>query len=350
MNPQTTPQEAEPEVHDLARLFPAMPPDQFAALKADIEANGLLDPITVAEGQVVDGVHRLRACRELGVAPRSVEWDGQGSLLALVVGRNLHRRHLEQSQRAMLAAKIAGMSRGRPAKNARVKAVSQADAAQMAKVSRTSVQKARKVNEKGVPELARAVERGEVPLAAAARVAELDAAEQAEVVARGPAAIRACATPAHHPERAEAHGGGLTVSDDADAGPAGPDPAPVAVEPAGGVPIGPDDPVGDREWLESLPPRADLRDPTAFDREALIWRRAAPIIDQARLAPGFEAEIKHKRFFDLRPRLLVHLLGLEHPGHWNVCGLCGGAGLGAGPGRCMGCWGDGYKITRRDEG
>src|SRR3954452_11420654 len=34
------------------------------------------------------------------------EWDGQGSLLAFVVSRSLPRRHLDESQRAMVAARM----------------------------------------------------------------------------------------------------------------------------------------------------------------------------------------------------------------------------------------------------
>ena len=50
--------------------FQVMPPltdDDFAALKADIKANGLLIPVEVDEdGNVLDGHHRVRACTRAG--------------------------------------------------------------------------------------------------------------------------------------------------------------------------------------------------------------------------------------------------------------------------------------------
>ena len=50
--------------------------------------------------------NRLRACRAADVEPWFETWDGQGSALELVVSLNLRRRRLNESQRAMLAARL----------------------------------------------------------------------------------------------------------------------------------------------------------------------------------------------------------------------------------------------------
>jgi hypothetical protein len=55
-------------------------------------------------GAIIDGRHRYRACETLGIEPKVQEWDGEGSLTSFVVGLNLHRRHLDTSQRAAVAA------------------------------------------------------------------------------------------------------------------------------------------------------------------------------------------------------------------------------------------------------
>jgi len=101
-----------------------------------------------------------------------------------VVSLNLHRRHLDESQRAMVAAKIATLPAHRPAETAPIGAVTQDTAADMLNVGRRSVQRAREVLDRGAPELVEAVQRGEVSVSAAADVAELPPDEQREIVAR----------------------------------------------------------------------------------------------------------------------------------------------------------------------
>jgi len=91
--------------HEVANLFPLMTGDAFDALKADIAANGLREPIWLhPDGSIIDGRNRHRACLETGVAPRFETWNGQGSLVSLVVSLNLHRRHLTPSQASAVAA------------------------------------------------------------------------------------------------------------------------------------------------------------------------------------------------------------------------------------------------------
>ena len=46
------------EVHELSKIFPPMSDEDFAELKQDIAKNGLLNPIVLHEGQVLDGAHR----------------------------------------------------------------------------------------------------------------------------------------------------------------------------------------------------------------------------------------------------------------------------------------------------
>jgi N6-adenosine-specific RNA methylase IME4 len=119
-------------IHPLAELFPPLDGAAFAALKADIAANGLQENITLWRGAVIDGRNRFRALVELGeVTPDGKptrddrfmfqyfsEWSRsypETDLVAFVVSKNLHRRHLSESQRAVIAARLATMGQGRPA-------------------------------------------------------------------------------------------------------------------------------------------------------------------------------------------------------------------------------------------
>lgn len=90
------------EIHPLALRVPAMTEVEFAALKADIAENGLLRAITMYDGRVLDGRHRLRACEETGTEPLFDEYDGD-SPAAFVLSLNARRRNLSPSQLAALA-------------------------------------------------------------------------------------------------------------------------------------------------------------------------------------------------------------------------------------------------------
>jgi len=88
--------------HPISAAFPAMPDVEFAALVEDIKAGSLRVPITLYEGQVLDGWHRARACRALGIAPTTVEFTGTiEEAAAFVVSLNARRRHLDTGQLAL---------------------------------------------------------------------------------------------------------------------------------------------------------------------------------------------------------------------------------------------------------
>ena len=98
-------------IHPIANIFPRMSGEEFVSLKADIKERGLLEPIWLYEGKVLDGRHRYYACQEVGVAPAYREYEGDDPV-GFVVSLNLRRRHLSESQRAMVAASLAKLPKG----------------------------------------------------------------------------------------------------------------------------------------------------------------------------------------------------------------------------------------------
>lgn len=169
-------------IHAAAGLFPHMAPGEFELLKADIRENGLEFPIVLWRGEVIDGRHRYRACKQLGIEANFVEFPGEEEEIGpFVVSCNLHRRHLTASQSAMIAAKLAAR---KPGDNRPSAMPSQADAAKALGVGERSVRRAARVLNSGTSELAEAVKQGDVTLADAEQVAELSPASQREAIGK----------------------------------------------------------------------------------------------------------------------------------------------------------------------
>ncbi|CFK64675.1 Transcriptional activator%2C adenine-specific DNA methyltransferase [Burkholderia pseudomallei] len=174
----------EYEIDPLVTMFPAMSAIEFEALKEDIKLNGLLEPIVLYQGRVVDGRHRLLACRELGVNPMFISVDAdsiKGTIDDYVISRNLHRRQLAMGQRAMIAANLATLVLGDNQHTAH--AVSQSEAAKLLGVSVDSLQRAKKVRACGHLGLIEAVENNKIDVTRAVRLAELDKAALDKVLA-----------------------------------------------------------------------------------------------------------------------------------------------------------------------
>ena len=170
--------------HPLADCFPMLDEYELKELADDIRAHGLREPITIdAEGAILDGRNRYLACKIAGVEPRFEVYAGIDPA-AFVVSKNLMRRHLNESQRAMVAARIATMRQGeRTDLRPKGERLSQADAAVLLSVGTRSVGRATAVVRRGMPELIAAVDAGRLNLARAAEIACQGAEEQRQVLA-----------------------------------------------------------------------------------------------------------------------------------------------------------------------
>jgi ParB-like chromosome segregation protein Spo0J len=98
---------ADLKFHPLADLFPLMEGTEFDALVADIRANGLLKPIAVFDGMILDGRNRFRACKAAGVHLVTDDIDGWiDDPAAYVISANIRRRHLNAKQKRDVVAKL----------------------------------------------------------------------------------------------------------------------------------------------------------------------------------------------------------------------------------------------------
>jgi hypothetical protein len=172
--------------HPASMIFPLMPESDLAALAGDIAQHGLLTPLTVTSGLLLDGRNRALACARVGIDPVTVEWAGDGSPVEWVLSQNLHRRHLSTSQRALIAASVATRRQGRPVEEnpASLPVWTQPEAAAVLNVSERLVRSARTVLDHGVPELVAAVKADQIAASVAATLANERPERQRDVVAR----------------------------------------------------------------------------------------------------------------------------------------------------------------------
>ncbi len=181
--------------HPAADLFPLLEGDELRALAEDIKQRGQLDTILILpSGEILDGRNRYRACRIAGVEPRMDVYRG-GDPIGESLSRNLLRRHLTTSQRAVLGLNVLPL-REAEAKARQVKSNqdeprrrrsssapigapedeqpkrkqrASKQAAKDAKVSARSIERAKRVQQQA-PDLLAKVESGEITLDRAERI------------------------------------------------------------------------------------------------------------------------------------------------------------------------------------
>jgi hypothetical protein len=148
--------------HPLADIFPLMEGEEFDALVQDIKDNWLREPITLYEGAILDGRNRYRAVIKAGFQHRLKDENFRtypgSDPLGLVVSANLHRRHLTESQRALIAARIVTTKLGDNQFNK--PGITNKQAATMLGVSEATVKMAKDVVQKATPEIKEKVAEG----------------------------------------------------------------------------------------------------------------------------------------------------------------------------------------------
>lgn len=360
--------------HPLSLIYPDMSETEYAEHRDSIRERGLNHPITLFEGMILDGRHRYRACLETGVEPRFDEFDGDyDAAAARVDDDNLHRRHLNDSQRAIAGAKReatlskryaerrnAGLKQGdktpesRSGKIARTGNYQTArdEAAAIVGVSPRSVADAKRVI-KASPEVGEQVARGEKTLQEAKR--ELGIAKpkpkpkpSGKTIVNGvegedPEVERMRAA-GIIPEGATAEVEGppaeesLTVADLAEA-----QAERKAIEAE----------VPDDEWIAALPLSGLLQGPqlSSYQSDAIFWRHwnathHGDAAESRRLANKHRP--KAGAIEGEYTRAVRALVIKPEPKHWLICpphdqGGCGGTGHTA-VSACPKCRGRGYFI------
>lgn len=111
-------------VHEVCDFYPLMDRDASAKLALDIRNNGLVHPVVLHEGELVDGRNRLLACRTAGVEPRFAKWKdiytGPMSIGRWIRAVNGERRHMTIDQLAATEVAVRGWEERQAAKERQI--------------------------------------------------------------------------------------------------------------------------------------------------------------------------------------------------------------------------------------
>lgn len=187
------------EFHEAACIFPMMTDEQLDSLAKDIQTNGLIVPISVMNGKIIDGRNRWMACLKISKTPKTIVVSPTDPI-AYVLSMNRERRHLDDGQAAMAGArgkelyekqakermKASGEKFGKGMDNCphpiADKGKSRDKAGEAVGVSGKQVDRASKVLIYGSKSLIEACDKGEVAVSAAAKLAVLPKSIQSEVI------------------------------------------------------------------------------------------------------------------------------------------------------------------------
>lgn len=97
------------EHHPISKLFPMLSDAQIDDLSANITAQGVRNPVVLLDGKILDGRNRDEAGNRAKVSVPTVDFYALPGITPVssptewVLSQNLHRRHLNESQRAIVA-------------------------------------------------------------------------------------------------------------------------------------------------------------------------------------------------------------------------------------------------------
>jgi hypothetical protein len=169
------------EIHPLAKgIFPPITGEEYKTLKEDIEAHGVRHAIVLYQGKILDGCNRDKVCYELNIDPPTTNLPQDADPLEFVVSANIHRRHLDESQRGMLVAKLANMKRGDNQHTGQGQPIGATS--RVLNVGERTATRCKTVLTKGIPKLTEMVSEGKLRASVAEKVANLDKGRQAELV------------------------------------------------------------------------------------------------------------------------------------------------------------------------
>lgn len=172
--------------HPLSAAFPDMSPEEYSELLDSVKKIGILNPIVMFEGMIIDGWHRYKASVELDIECPADDLPEDIDPCDFVIAQNISRRSLTASQRALAVVMVnSWRPRGKPKtppQEVVSKTKSNADMVEISNTSKKTIENAKFVAKNAIPEVIEAVQAGEIGIVKAAQIAKLGKEKQADAL------------------------------------------------------------------------------------------------------------------------------------------------------------------------
>ena len=167
------------ERHPISAAWPDIDEQTFAALREDIRANGVRDPLVLLDGKIMDGWHRYLVCQEFGIEFKCYTFQGKDPE-AWVASKHLHR-NVTATQRAAAVVKMFEWRKGAGRPNAAPGAeLTTERLAEIAHTGTRTIEQAKVATEAGLHD---AMREGKVSAKRAAQIAKLPEERRAAAIA-----------------------------------------------------------------------------------------------------------------------------------------------------------------------
>jgi hypothetical protein len=185
---------------------------EFDDLVAHVKENGLQTPITLLNGEILDGWNRYQACLAGEVEPDLADFHGtDDQAWEYVRGANFLRRHMTPSDRAVVylqkqSVSLVSVPNGTPSKSVR-------EIAKELDVGRGTAERIATIEKAHDPRIVDALAEGKVSVERAAKIAEMPKRQREAAIEATPKPAEpvACETCADLERRIEEMGHSLTV-------------------------------------------------------------------------------------------------------------------------------------------
>lgn len=172
--------------HPLSKAFPAMSSEEYESLKQSIDVIGVQNPIVIYEEMIIDGWHRYRAARELGMDCPVITMGLDVCPRDFVLAQNKMRRHITAAQLAMATTEVYRWHQvGKP--NSAGTAELSKTSKELAKIAGTGtrvIEQAKKIQRDAASQVQEAVKRGEIGLGKAVAISKMPLESQVDAIAK----------------------------------------------------------------------------------------------------------------------------------------------------------------------